>query len=153
MTTARLGLASLAMLTSLACAAGATDPTATTSGANGGANENPGTSGGAGLARVRCEVRSGRSKVSVDGNNLRPLGGSFSARIAAGGNVATAPAQNAVGDEAEFDFDSAPDDIAAGAVAIPANFIARAAGSTVTGEILDAAGTIVATATGACRVR
>ena len=151
MITARLGLASLAMLTSLACAAGGTDPSGTSSGAASGGGS--GTPGGAGLALVRCEVRSSRSKVSVDGNNLRPLGGSFSARITAGGNVATAPAQNAVGDEAEFDFDSAPDDIAAGAVAIPANFIARAAGSTVTGEILDAAGTVVATATGACRVR
>jgi hypothetical protein len=44
------------------------------------------------VARVRCEVRSNRSKISVDGNDLRPLGGMFSARVRSGANTAHCPA-------------------------------------------------------------
>ena len=38
--------------------------------------------------RVRCEHRNGRSKISVDGNNVNPRNGQFRARVrAAGGTV------------------------------------------------------------------
>ena len=74
-----------------------------------------------GVARVRCELRTGRSRISVDGNNLAP--GSYRARVTSGGASVDAPAQAAVGDEVEFDFDSDGGDIAAGATAIPADFI------------------------------
>ena len=97
-----------------------------------------------GTLRVRCERRSGRSKISVDGNNLRPLNGRFSARVSAAGGRVTAPSKRAVGDEVEFDFDSNRNDIAAGATRISATFIARKAGPDVVGEILNAQGGVVA---------
>jgi hypothetical protein len=71
--------------------------------------------------RVRCEQRGDRSKVSVDGNDLRR--GRFKARIYSGPNRAGSAYQHTVGDEVEFDFDSEPDDIAAGATAIDTDFI------------------------------
>lgn len=125
-------------------AGGRTDPTGSTGGAGGGG-------GGTGYytvgVRVRCEVRSNRSKISVDGENLSPSGGTFSARVSSGSNQATAPAKKAIGDEAEFDFDSDQGDIAAGATAIAATFIVN---KRVTGEILDAAGKVLVSATATC---
>jgi hypothetical protein len=111
-----------------------------------------GTSAG-GAVRVRCEVGRNRSKISVDGNNLRPLGGRFSARVRSGANSASAPLATAIGDEAEFDFDSDPGDIAAGAVAIAPTFIRTGAGADVVGEILDPAGVVVASGSADCRAR
>ncbi len=143
-------LLSVAATTALlgACQAGAaTDPSddpATRNGTvtTGGTTSTTGTAS----VRLRCEVRSNRSKISVDGRNLRPATGTFSARAKSGANVATAAAKAAISGEAEFDFDSDSGDIAEGAVAIPANFIA----GTVTGEILDGTGAVVATATTTC---
>lgn len=125
-----------------ACSASSTtDPSGTA--ANAGTN--------APVARVRCEVRgTARSKISVDGNNLTPRNGSFSARVTSGANSAAAPATAAVGDEAEFDFDSSPANIRAGATAISPAFIQ---GGSVTAEILNASGAVVASGTAACRVR
>ena len=100
-------------------------------------------------ARVTCEVRSKRSRISVDGRRLSPADGQYSARAKSGANTASAPAKAAVAGEAEFDFDSDEGDIAAGAVAIAPNFI----GTDVTGEILDASGKVVATATARCKVK
>ncbi|MFQ5994556.1 MAG: hypothetical protein ACE5K1_05635 [Acidiferrobacterales bacterium] len=89
--------------------------------------------------RVKCEKRDDRSKISderskisVDGKNL--FGNRFSTEVMSGSNTATSSLQAPVGDEAEYDFDSAPDNIAAGAVLIPANFIQ---GGQVTGKILN----------------
>jgi hypothetical protein len=93
--------------------------------------------------RVRCERRSSRSKISVDGNNLRPLNGRFSARVRAAGGTVVSPTKRAIGDEAEFDFDSDRGDIAAGATPIPANFIRARTGPDVIGEILNAQGVVV----------
>lgn len=70
---------------------------------------------------VSCEKRSSRSKVSVDGNNL--AAGSYKAVVTSGTNTAATNFANADGDEAEFDFDSARADIAAGATAIAPTFI------------------------------
>ena len=99
--------------------------------------------------RVRCEKRgTARSKISVDGNDLLP--GSYRARVTSGANSATSGAQQAVGDQAEFDFDSDAGDIAAGATPIPANFIQ---GNQVTGQILNAANAVVAQASATCSVR
>jgi hypothetical protein len=85
--------------------------------------------------RLRCERRSSRSKISVDGNNLAPRGGAFRARVTAAGGTVTSPSTRAVGDEAEFDFDSNRNDVAAGATRISATFIARRSGPDVVGEI------------------
>jgi hypothetical protein len=98
--------------------------------------------------RVRCEQRSNRSKISVDGNDLRP--GEYKARVRSGGKTRTSDLRPTVGDEVEFDFDSAPDDIAAGATPIPANFIQH---GEVSAKILTADGRTVISDTVDCRVR
>lgn len=104
--------------------------------------------------RVRCELRVGqRSKVSVDGNNLSPLNGRWSATVRSGTNGASAPARTAVGDEVEFDFDSNPNDIRAGATAIAANFITISAGLDVTASIANSAGVVIATGGADCETR
>ena len=128
-----------------ACAGTTTEPGTPDALSNGGVTAT------AGSLRLRCEVRgTTRSKVSVDGNNLSPRGGMFSARISSGANTAAAPARAAIGDQAEFDFDSNPADIRAGATAIARNFIQ---GGSVSADILDASGAVVATASAACRAR
>jgi hypothetical protein len=70
---------------------------------------------------ITCEKRAGRSRASVDGSNLNQ--GSYRAVLKSGDRTARSPFQAAIGDEAEFDFDSNQNDIAEGATAIPANFI------------------------------
>jgi len=114
-----------------------------------GTGGNSSTASTGSLVRVRCEVRSNRSRISVDGRNLRPANGVFSARATSGAGSATAPAKQAIGGEVEFDFDSDPGDIAAGATAIAATFIT----TDVTGEILDADGGVIATGTVRCTVK
>lgn len=99
--------------------------------------------------RVRCEVRSDRSKISVDGNGLAT--GTYQARVTSGANMATAPAQQTIGDQVEFDFDSDAGDIAAGATAIAADFI-QGAPPQVTGAILTLGGSVVVEATADCTV-
>lgn len=101
-----------------------------------------------GTLRLRCEKRSARSKISVDGNNLAP--GTYSARVTSGGASVMANAQATIGDEVEFDFDSDPGDIAAGATAIAADFIDASASPAVMAEILDANGSAVVSASGDC---
>lgn len=99
--------------------------------------------------RVRCEKRSDRSKISVDGKDLTP--GSYAAMVVSGSNEATSTLQGAVGDEAGFDFDSAPDDVAAGATEIGVDFIQ---GGQVTGKILDEAGmTVISDPDVNCKVK
>jgi hypothetical protein len=98
--------------------------------------------------RVRCEQRPGRAKISVDGNELRP--GRYRARVQSGTRTRTSTLQATVGDEIEFDFDSASDDIAEGAIPIAANFIQ---GGQVTGKILNEAGRTVISDTENCRRR
>jgi hypothetical protein len=98
--------------------------------------------------RVKCEKRANRSSVSVDGRNLVP--GNYSAKIMSGDNTAEAPLAPSVGDEAEFDFDSARNDIAAGDTPISRTFIQ---GGQVRGQILDDEGFIVIEGTAACRIR
>jgi hypothetical protein len=99
--------------------------------------------------RVRCEVRSDRSKISVDGDNLAT--GTYQAMVTSGTNSATAPAQQTIGDEVEFDFDSDAGDIAAGATAIAADFI-QGTPPQVTGAILTLGGSVVVEATVECEV-
>jgi hypothetical protein len=72
---------------------------------------------------VECEKRPFRSKVSVNGNNLPR--GRYRAVIISGANQKISRRQNTIRDEVEFDFDSDPDDIAAGANPIGPNFIRR----------------------------
>jgi hypothetical protein len=102
--------------------------------------------------RLRCEKRfdPARSKVSVDGRNVSP-NAIYTARVISGTNQATAKPKAAVGDEVEFDFDSNPNDIRAGATAIGANFIRN---GSVRAAIFNAAGNVVAgPATVACEIR
>lgn len=99
-------------------------------------------------ARVKCETRSNRSKISVDGKNL--ASGQYSAVALSGTNRAQSPMAATVGDEVGFDFDSNARNIRQGATAIPANFIQ---GGTATGQILNAAGQVVAQETARCRRR
>jgi hypothetical protein len=75
----------------------------------------------AGDVRVTCEKRANRSKVSVDGSSLN--GGMYRAVTKSGDRTRRSDLQQAIGDEAQFDFDSNQNDIADGATAIPANFI------------------------------
>ncbi|MER0216224.1 MAG: hypothetical protein DU481_08535 [Nitrosomonas sp.] len=100
--------------------------------------------------RVKCEKKSNRSSISVDGRNLTP--GSYSAVVKSGDNKAVAELKSSTGDEVEFefDFDSDKGDIVAGAVAISPIFIQ---GGKVTGQIKDADGFIIIEGTSSCRVR
>lgn len=97
--------------------------------------------------RVKCEKRADRSKISVDGDGLTT--GSYKSIVISGANSKTSGARPTVGDEVEFDFDSNPADIAAGATAISRTFIQGA----VTGKIINAKGSVVASDTVACRTR
>jgi hypothetical protein len=99
--------------------------------------------------RVRCEVRSDRSKISVDGNDLAT--GTYQAMVTSGANTATAAARQTIGDQVEFDFDSDAGDIAAGATAIAADFI-QGSPPQVTGAILTLGGSVVVEATVDCQV-
>jgi hypothetical protein len=126
------------------CMAGATTTTTTMPGATT-TTTLPG--GGTPVAIVICERRAARSRASVNGNNLP--GGSYTARLSSGGNAAASPAAGTIGDQVEFDFDSAPDDIAAGATPIGAGFL-QGTPPQATGDILDAANQVVASATVTC---
>jgi hypothetical protein len=103
--------------------------------------------GGPATVLVDCERRADRSRASVNGNNLPA--GNYSARLTSGGNTAATGLAATIGDEVEFDFDSAPDDVAAGATAIAAGFLVGTPPQ-ATGEILDTAGQVVAAATVVC---
>lgn len=124
-----------------------TDPATGTIAESGGVNRL------AGSLRVRCERRAGRSKISVDGNNLSPRNGTFSARVQAASGAVTSVARGAVGDEAEFDFDSNGDDVAAGATRISPTFIVQRSGPDVVGEILNSQGGVVASQGVECSFR
>jgi len=98
---------------------------------------------------VRCEKRSNRSTVSIDGNNL--ASGSYRAIAKSGTRTASSDFASTVGDEVEFDFDSRAGDIAAGAAAIPANFIVD---GRVQGYLVNASGArVTPVVTAICRVR
>jgi hypothetical protein len=86
--------------------------------------------------RVRCEVRSDRSRASVDGNNLKS--GKYTARIESGANSKDSKkAQRTRGDEVEFDFDS---NTGEGGTRIDQNFIV---GGQLTGMLINKSGNIV----------
>jgi hypothetical protein len=104
-----------------------------------------GNAGGNPLLRLRCEARTGRSKVSVDGDNLVP--GSYRASVRSGGNTITSNPMTTRGNEVEFDFDSNPGDIAAGAVRIPPDFIQ---GGRVEAILVTTSGMAIANTVSAC---
>lgn len=107
----------------------------------------PVTDANAASIRVECEKRANRSKISVDGNNLIP--GNYKAVVKSGSNTKTTALKASIGDEIEFDFDSAPDDVAAGATAIKRTFIQ----GTVTGKLLNDKGFVVISDTVSCRTK
>jgi len=119
----------------------------------GGGGAGAAAGGGSGNLRLRCEVRPGRSKISVDGKNLSPRNGTFSARVEASGGVAVSAAATAIGDEVEFDFDSNRGDIAEGATPIAATFITPRSGPDVVAEIRNAQGQVVVSAEADCEIR
>lgn len=92
--------------------------------------------------RLRCETRSSplRSKISVDGRNVNP-NALYTARVISGTAQRTSRPRSAEGDEVEFDFDSNPNDIRAGATAIPTTFIKN---RSVRAVIFNASGQVVA---------
>lgn len=149
----RLSLIPLAFAAVLAaaCSEGSTSPTTDAAAFASGPGNGGGGGGGGGAISVSCEKRPSRSKISVDGRNLPS--GSYTARVTSGANSKVSPAQRTVGDEVEFDFDSNPNDIAAGATAILAGFIQVSATPDVRGEILNASGAVVRTLGVNCRVR
>ena len=65
----------------------------------------------------------------------------------------TSAAQRAVGGDAEFDFDSNPNDIRAGATRIATNFITARTGPDVVARILNASGQVVATQGANCTIQ
>jgi len=82
---------------------------------------------------VKCEVRGlTRSKISVGGASF--AAGSYRASVSSGTAAAifSKALQRPVSGEVEFDFDSNPADIRAGATAVPPPFIKN---RTVTGRI------------------
>ncbi|MCG8467239.1 MAG: hypothetical protein MJB57_03395 [Gemmatimonadetes bacterium] len=102
-----------------------------------------------GSLRLRCEVRPGRSEISVDGDDLAP--GTYAARVFSGAHSADAPATEATGDEVEFDFDSEADEIADGATAIARDFIDTTTMPHVGAELLDGSGAVLLSVSGNCR--
>jgi hypothetical protein len=83
--------------------------------------------------RLRCESRSGRSrsKISVDGRDVPQ--GTYTVTVTSGANSAS-DTKASVGDEVEFDFDSATGEI--GDVSIPGNFIQNGqVCATITGNV------------------
>lgn len=97
--------------------------------------------------RIRCEQRSDRSKISIDGSGL--AAGNYTAVAISGGNQAVSGVIAAVLGEAEFDFDSDGGDVGAGATPIAADFLQ----GSVSGRILDAAGDVVVEGSAICDVR
>jgi hypothetical protein len=82
-------------------------------------------------ADVKCIRNASRSKISVNGAGLGA--GLYRARAQSGAGVAWSKAfQRPVRGEVEFDFDSNPADVRAGATAIPRTFIV---GNAVNGRI------------------
>ena len=103
--------------------------------------------------RVRCEQRTvpSRAKISVDAKDLAQANAMYSARVISGANQSTHVPLTAIGDEVEFDFDSNPNDIAAGAQSIASNFIT---GGAVQAALFDSTGQMVlGPVSAACRVR
>ena len=75
----------------------------------------------------------------------------YSVRVISGSNQSTHVPLTAIGDEVEFDFDSDPADIAAGAQSISAGFIT---GGAVQTAQFDATGQmVIGPVSAACRVR
>ena len=135
------GLVLAAMLGTAACNNDVVTPSSSTAPGEGTMIAAENISALSATLRVRCERRPGRSKISVDANNVSPRNGTFRARVRAAGGTVTSGLKRAVGDEVEFDFDSNTE---AGATRIPANFIQRRDGADVVGILLNAAGTVVA---------
>ncbi len=102
--------------------------------------------------RLRCDARSGNSKIDADGRDVRP--GTYTAAVMSGGNSATAT-QASIGDSVEFDFSSKANDIAVGATPILRTFIQgnpKSVTATITGPAPSGAG-IASPQTVTCRTR
>ncbi|MGZ8190179.1 MAG: hypothetical protein ACXWTS_03005 [Methylococcaceae bacterium] len=99
---------------------------------------------------LKCEKRINppRSRVSVEVEDLVP-GAIYTARVSSGANSKSASiAADSVG-VAEYDFDSNPKDIRAGATPIKAKFI----DGDVKVVVTDAMGAVVEKTSAACRIR
>jgi hypothetical protein len=144
------GLALAAMVAGLgACADNPLAPSTAAAAASDLQSQALATATGASI-RLRCERRSNRSRISVDGRGLTPRAGSFRARVTASGGTVTSGFRRAVAGEVEFDFDSDRGDIREGATRIPATFITARSGPDVVAKILNASGQVVATQGAEC---
>ncbi len=85
---------------------------------------------------LKCEKRSrpARSKVSVEIEDLTP-GAIYTAMISSGNNASQATIAADIAGVAEFDFDSNPADIAAGATRISSGFIGTSVSLIVTNAL------------------
>lgn len=95
--------------------------------------------------RITCEVRSDRSKISVDGKQLAP--GTYTTEAMSGDNMANSSPRRSRRGQLETDYDSNTGELA---IPIASDFIVD---GRVTGKVVDAGGNTVASDTVACRVR
>lgn len=103
--------------------------------------------------RVKCESRGNpaRARISVDAKDVLPANAVYTAQVTSGANTVAHAPLAAVRGEVEFDFDSNPADVAAGARAIASNFIV---GGSVTASVFDTGGNVIAGPRNAsCRTR
>ena len=99
------------------------------------------------------EFSGSNSGVSITVTTPAHAAGAVDVVVTNAGGTVTSRAKRAIGDEAEFDFDSNPNDIAQGATRISSTFIARRSGPDVVGEILNAQGQVVGRAGVECLFR
>jgi heme-binding NEAT domain protein len=98
---------------------------------------------------AQCEVRSNRSKVTVKGKNL--AAGQYYASVTSGTKTVQSTNQTITGNEVEIKFDSDAGDIAAGAIALTADFIQ---GAKITAKLFSAGSTTaLASVDAACLVK
>lgn len=99
---------------------------------------------------AKCEKRNNpqRSRISVEARDLVP-GAVYSATIISGANSVVASVAANTGGDAEYDFDSNPNDIFAGATAISSNFI----GISVNASVTDALGNVVESGSVQCKIK
>jgi hypothetical protein len=101
----------------------------------------------ANVAELRCRAENRnntRSRISVDVKNVAS---GHTATVKSGGGEETSPLKATIGDEVQFDFDSNPKDIKAGATAIAKTFVSGTTSAVVKNA---SGGTVIS---GDCSIR
>jgi hypothetical protein len=102
----------------------------------------------ANAAELRCRAdnrNNTRSRISVDVKNV--ASGQYNATVKSGDGEETSPLKATIGDEVQFDFDSNPKDIKAGATAIAKTFVSGTTSAVVKNA---SGGTVIS---GDCSIR